>query len=586
MAAERRHRAAMPSLRRNLAAWPAPLPGDGRGAVPVRLVRGLLVAGLLAYTAHSVTGARAGSAFFENWLYNGLLVGAAVLVLLRAVLVRHERAAWLALGIGLAVWAAGVVEATLKPDFAAGGFPTVVDLLWLAYYPAAYAALILLLRARVQRFYVSLWVDGMVGALALSAMVAALAFPALVTSTGDHGSGLLADLSYPVADVLLAGFVLWVGALTEWRPGRVLGLVAGGLLAGALVDSWSLWSELSGHGALETRLDWLWPASAVLLAAAAWVPNGPAGVIRLSGLRPLAPPVVFAASALGLLLASRAHHVDTIGFLLAAATLAAVIARMALTFAENLRMVERSRREALTDALTGLGNRRRLMDDLRELLQTAGDDDPWTLLEFDLDGFKRFNDTFGHPAGDELLSRLGAALAAAAGPRGRTYRLGGDEFCVLVPLAGRTPDAVARLLAPALCHRSAAFDVTAGVGAVRLPAEAQEVDEALRIADQRLYAAKRERMGAADAQARLELTRLALRHSDPALAAHADRVAALAERVGRRLGLDAFALDGRVVAACDAHLRGEPVTSIGDLTRVVRAEAVALPETNPDLKVA
>jgi two-component system, cell cycle response regulator len=573
-------------LRRHLAAWPAPLPVGGRWAAVVGVLRALLVAGLLAYTAHSLTGAGAGGAFFENWLYDGLLVGAAVLVMLRGALVARERAAWLALGIGLAAWAAGVVEATIDPGFASGGFPTSVDVLWLAYYPAAYAALILLLRARVQRFYVSLWVDGLVGALALSALIAALAFPALVTSTGDHGNALLADISYPVADVLLAGFVLWVGSLTEWRPGRVLGLVAGGLLAGALVDSWSLWSELSGHGALETRLDWLWPASAVLLAAAAWVPHGPAGIIRMSGLRPLAPPVLFGASALGLLLVSRAHHVDTTGFVLAAGTLAAVIARMALTFAENLRMVERSRREALTDPLTGLGNRRRLMGDLREVLQAAHEDEPWLLLEFDLDGFKRFNDTFGHPAGDALLARLGAALAHATGRRGTTYRLGGDEFCVLVPLSGRTPDAVARALTPALCHRSAAFDVTAGVGFVLLPVEAADVDEALRIADQRLYAAKRERTGAADAQARLELLRSAILRSDPALAEHADRVAGLAERVGRRLRLEPGAVDERVVAACDAHLRGEPPASDELLARIVRVESVALPLSNPDVKAA
>ena len=84
--------------------------------------------------------------------------------------------------------------------------------------------------------------------------------------------------------------MLWVGALTQWRPGRVLGLVAGAMLTGALVDAWSLWSQLSGPSGLETRLDWLWPASAVLLSTAAWTPRGPSPVIRLSGLRPLAPP--------------------------------------------------------------------------------------------------------------------------------------------------------------------------------------------------------------------------------------------------------------------------------------------------------
>jgi diguanylate cyclase (GGDEF)-like protein len=509
------------ALRRHLLALPGLSGKARRSARAVVAVRAALVAGLALYTAHSVFGAGTGG-FYEDWLYDALLVVAAGLVLLRGALVPRERTAWLVLGAGLAAWAAGVVVSTVQPDLAGGRFPAAIDVLWLAYYPAAYAALVLFVRARVQRFYVSLWIDGLVGGLALSALVAALIFPALVGATSGQGNQLLADLSYPVADLLLAGFVLWVGALTQWRPGRVLGLVGFAMLAGALVDCWSLWTELTGHTALQTRLDWLWPASAIALALAAWSPHGRAGVIRLTGLRPLAPPVVFAGSALVLLLVSRVHEVDTTGFLLAAATLAAVIARMALTFAENLRMVDRSRREALTDPLTGLANRRRLMADLRAVAQSASAAQPWTLIEFDLDGFKRYNDTHGHPAGDELLVQLAARLDAATGAGGTAYRLGGDEFCVVAPLAGSTPDALARMLVPALCHRGAAFDVTASSGAVALPAEATDPSRALRIADERLYAAKRVRRGGPDARAALDHLRVVIREQDPAMA---DRVA-------------------------------------------------------------
>ena len=83
---------------------------------------------------------------------------------------------------------------------------------------------------------------------------------------------------------------------------------------------------------------------------------------------------------------------------------------------------------AATDALTGLGNRRRLIVDLEACIQ-HGDT---TLTLFDLDGFKAYNDTFGHPAGDALLERLGQRLAAAVAGLGCAYRLGGDEFCVLL----------------------------------------------------------------------------------------------------------------------------------------------------------
>ena len=67
-----------------------------------------------------------------------------------------------------------------------------------------------------------------------------------------------------------------------------------------------------------------------------------------------------------------------------------------------------------------------------------------TLLLFDLNGFKRYNDTFGHPAGDELLAELGGALRGAVGDDGTAYRFGGDEFCVLLTCAESRLDEVGR----------------------------------------------------------------------------------------------------------------------------------------------
>src|SRR4029077_5562356 len=126
---------------------------------------------------------------------------------------------------------------------------------------------------------------------------------------------------------------------------------------------------------------------------------------------------------------------------LAALTLLTVIARTAMTFGENMRMLRQSRRDALTDALTGLSNRRRLMADLDEALTGPDSGALRALVLFDLDGFKRYNDDFGHPAGDALLARFGASLIDVVAPHGRAYRLGGDEFCALVatdaPGAGR-----------------------------------------------------------------------------------------------------------------------------------------------------
>ena len=101
-------------------------------------------------------------------------------------------------------------------------------------------------------------------------------------------------------------------------------------------------------------------------------------------------------------------------------TLLLVLVRTALVFSENQRVLAHSRHEALTDPLTGLRNRRSLMADLEEELPNATLEAPVALILFDLDGFKEYNDAFGHPAGDGLLGRLGERLAdAVRGPRPR-----------------------------------------------------------------------------------------------------------------------------------------------------------------------
>ena len=103
---------------------------------------------------------------------------------------------------------------------------------------------------------------------------------------------------------------------------------------------------------------------------------------------------------------------------------------MAITFAENMAMIGESRAEARTDVLTGLGNRRHLFDDLAQLFRRP--EKRHVLVLFDLNGFKFYNDTFGHVAGDLLLARLGASLAASCRDAVRAYRMGGDEFCIVV----------------------------------------------------------------------------------------------------------------------------------------------------------
>src|SRR5207342_1788870 len=117
---------------------------------------------------------------------------------------------------------------------------------------------------------------------------------------------------------------------------------------------------------------------------------------------------------------------------------------------------------------TGLGNRRKLKHDLGGALD-AETISPHVLTLLDLNGFKTYNDTFGHAAGDALLVQLGHSLAASAREYGEAYRLGGDEFCVVAGCSERSADELAAQFAHALHARGDGFSIAAAYGTAILP---------------------------------------------------------------------------------------------------------------------
>ena len=209
------------------------------------------------------------------------------------------------------------------------------------------------------------------------------------------------------------------------------------------------------------------------------------------------------------------------------------------------------RREATTDPLTGLGNRRKLSADLAVALQHATPDRPSLLLLFDLDGFKDYNDTFGHVAGDALLARLGAKLQRSVAGFGAAYRLGGDEFCAHLELSGEDSDALILRAASALSETGVEFAIRASLGVALLPHEADSADHALQVADERMYADKRSRSTAARSQAGAVLLRT-MHAKQPELDLHSSNVAELASRLARRLGVTGEALD-EIARAAELH---------------------------------
>jgi diguanylate cyclase (GGDEF)-like protein len=222
----------------------------------------------------------------------------------------------------------------------------------------------------------------------------------------------------------------------------------------------------------------------------------------------------------------------------------------ARTAAAEIMSHETLREQAVSDPLTGLGNRRKLAADAHGWLADCAVT-PRLLIVLDLDGFKAYNDSFGHLAGDALLARLGAKLSAEVAGRGDAYRLGGDEFCIVLAAdADGIEDAIAAGV-HALSESGEQFSIGASYGAVLLPHETDSLDHALQLADERMYAHKHGRSSGAAEQARDVLMRT-MQAKHPALRDHSGEVAQLAIAVARRLGMTAEEID-EVARAAELH---------------------------------
>ena len=516
--------------------------GQARAFAAGRAASLVGLAALGAFVAHTLVPDGGDVAWaFDYPVYYGLVVLAVALTVARAALVPLHRAAWVALAAGVASFGAAELVYQFHVLPSGDSYPSVADALYLGFYPLAYVGLILLFRARAAAVTAGLWIDGVTAALAAGALGSAILLELALETTEGPFSVVATNLAYPLGDVVLLAFALAAFALTGWRPGRAWLLLGASLAVSVLGDAVYLVATATGRYVEGTLLDATWPGAMLLIATAAWRDDGRSERIDAAGRSFLAVPALCGVAATGVLVADHFERSNVVALLLATLTLGAVLVRLATSFRENRRLLERSRREAVTDPLTGLGNRRRLLGDLDRAARTATEEAPAALLAFDLDGFKAYNDAYGHPAGDALLERLGSKLEAVTAPHGRAYRLGGDEFCVL---ARADADSLGRLVdasVEALTEAGEGFAVTSSFGAVFLPSDAASGSEALRLADQRLYAQKHGRRSQRDRPHDVLLQ--ALFERDPSLETHLGNVAALAVEVGRALGLEGPALD-------------------------------------------
>ncbi len=491
------------------------------------------VAALVLFAISLPGGLALGDQLRNLWLYNAVELAAAVVVAVRAVREPGLRLAWSAIAAALAATvSANVYYSLVLAAVDEAPYPSWADLGYVAFYPLMYVGLVGLLRARVQHWHPSVWLDGLMVALCAAALGAAFVLAPVLHLTGAAFAVVATNLAYPLGDLLLMSTVVAGVFLLARRLDLQWALLGAGVLANGVGDTVFLVQDSAGQYTEGTALDLTWLTGALLMAwAASWKtgvdgrlpaaettqpPHGSvASPAPASRWALLGVPAVVTMAGLALLVPIGQWQSPTVAQWLAAAALCVVAARTSLTYREVWQLAD-VRRQAVTDELTGLTNRRGFTADTeahlaRQHIQdgrgmslgepAAPAQECTALLLLDLDQFKEVNDSLGHHAGDQLLAAIAERLAETGrGPEDVLARLGGDEFAVLLPAtdadgAVRVAARIRAALAEPFVVDGVQVQAAVSVGIAVAPDHGRTLSLLMRRADIAMYRAKATRTG-------------------------------------------------------------------------------------------
>jgi diguanylate cyclase (GGDEF)-like protein len=460
------------------------------------VVLGLL---LLAYFAVLVVHPAARESLpLNGWGAAAFEIVVSGLVLVRAATSSRDPRVPLALGTAMLMWGLGDFVVTFESQLGMSTTsPSAADFFYLMFFPLAYLALVLMVRREALRLVPALWLDGGVAGLGAAALCAAFAFHGIKRIAGGSAADVATNLAYPLGDVLLLTLVVTGTVLLSGRRRGGWTLVAAGCALNAAGDTFNLFHG-AGAPALGSIVDSLaWPGSLFLISIAVWLPDRPADPLAETATPGFLLPGAGAAAALSVLLLGSLSGASSVAVALATATLLVAGLRLALSLGSLRKLTIERQQEAVTDQLTGLGNRRRLDQVLAQFFAGRTPEAPRELafLFVDLNNFKEVNDSFGHTAGDQLLRQIGPRIQSSLGERDLLLRIGGDELAIILFTSGLDPAiSIAERVSAAIREPFALEMVTvrigASIGIALAGAHADDSAALMRCADQAMYRAK------------------------------------------------------------------------------------------------
>ena len=166
----------------------------------------------------------------SRFAHDVVLLVSSALILVRALSAGRERLAWLLIGAGVLAWSLGEVHYTVFLwDAEVIAIPSLADIGYLLLPPLARAGILLLLRARARAVPRTLWVDGVIAALAVAALSAALVFETVLANVEGNAAAVATNLAYPLGDLVMLSLIVGALAGTGWRLDRTWMLLAIGV---------------------------------------------------------------------------------------------------------------------------------------------------------------------------------------------------------------------------------------------------------------------------------------------------------------------------------------------------------------------